>query len=102
MAELETSLFKLVIVGAENTGKTCLLDAYRNKSFQQQLKSSDQAKQVNIQVELQGVNSKVDLTVFDLPGKEMHMGLNRMYLRDTNAALIVFDKTDKASLERAE
>lgn len=44
----------------------------------------------------------MDLTVFDLPGKEMHMGLNRMYLRDTNAALIVFDKTNKQSLEKAE
>lgn len=53
-------------------------------------------------IELQGVNSKVNLTCFDLPGKEMHMGLNRMYLRDTNAALILYDKTDKASLERAE
>ena len=102
MAEEKTPLFKLIIVGAENTGKTSLLDAYRNKSFQQQMKSSDQAKQVNVQVELQGVNSKVDLTVFDLPGKEMHMGLNRMYLRDANAALIVFDKTDKTSLQRAE
>lgn len=32
----------------------------------------------------------------------MHMGLNRMYLRDTNAALIVYDKTNKLSLESAE
>ena len=101
MAE-QTPLFKLVIVGAEGTGKTSLLEAYRHKSFQAQMKSSDQAKQVNVKVELQGVNSRVDLTCFDLPGKEMHMGLNRMYLRDTNAALIVFDKTNKASLERAE
>lgn len=101
MAE-PTPLFKLVIVGAENTGKTSLLAAYRQKSFKAQVKSSDQAKQVNVSVELQGVNAKVDLTCFDLPGKDMHMGLNRMYLRDTNAALIVFDKTNKASLEKAE
>jgi len=78
MAE-QTPLFKLVIVGAEGTGKTSLLEAYRHKSFQAQMKSSDQAKQVNVKVELQGVNSRVDLTCFDLPGKEMHMGLNRMY-----------------------
>ena len=30
------------------------------------------------------------------------MVLNRMYLRDTNAALIVYDVTDPASLRMAE
>jgi small GTP-binding protein len=95
-------LFKLVIVGMETVGKSSILESYRNKQFTPQYKSSDQAKQVNIRVEPQGISSKVDLTVFDLPGREMYMGLNRMYLRDTNAALIVYDKTNKMSLELAE
>lgn len=40
----ETPQFKLVIVGAENTGKTSLLSAYRQKPFKDVVKSSDQAK----------------------------------------------------------
>jgi GTPase SAR1 family protein len=51
MAE-ETPQFKLVIVGTENTGKTSLLAAYRGKGFEAKVKSSDQAKQVNVSVEL--------------------------------------------------
>jgi len=30
------------------------------------------------------------------------MVLNRMYLRDTNAALIVYDSTSRQSMDRAE
>jgi len=30
------------------------------------------------------------------------MGLSRMYLRDTNAALVVYDKTNSESLRKAE
>lgn len=94
----EAPLFKVVIIGAEGTGKTSILESFRNHKFDPAEKSSDQAKQVNIRVDLQGVNSKVNFACFDLPGKEAHMGLNRMYLRDANTALIVYDKTSRESL----
>ena len=53
-------------------------------------------------MDLQGSNSKVELWIFDLPGKESMMGLNRMYLRDANVALIVYDVTKPATLTAAE
>jgi GTPase SAR1 family protein len=37
-----------------------------------------------------------------VPGDEKFMALNRMYLRDTNAALIVYDVTNPESLKQAE
>jgi len=53
-------------------------------------------------VELQSSNAKVELWTFDLPGLDSHIGLNRMYLRDANIALIVYDVNDKESLVKAE
>ena len=44
----------------------------------------------------------MNLEVYDLPGQERYMVLNRMYLRDTNAAMIVYDITNRESLERAD
>ena len=44
-----------------------------------------------IRVELQTMQKGVHLDLCDLPGKESFMILNRMYLRDTNADLIVYD-----------
>ena len=40
--------------------------------------------------------------LWDLPGKDSFIGLSRMYLRDTNAAIIVYDVNDTASLIAAE
>ena len=40
--------------------------------------------------------------LYDLPGSERYMVLNRMYLRDTNAALIVYDSTNRESMQHAE
>ena len=40
------------------------------------------------------MDREINLDLYDLPGKESFMVLNRMYLRDTNAALIVYDVND--------
>ena len=49
---------------------------------------------------MQNANSKVELWTFDLPGNEAHMSINRMYLRDANVAMIVYDVTKQNSLDK--
>jgi len=51
---------------------------------------------------LQTTSKAVNLDLWDLPGKESFMILNRMYLRDTNAALIVYDVTSMESFLQAQ
>ena len=46
-------------------------------------------------IKLQGIEQSVNLEVYDVPGAERFVVLNRMYLRDTNAALIVYDVDSK-------
>lgn len=55
-----------------------------------------------MKIDLQTSNSKVEMWIFDLPGKDSFMGLNRMYLRDANIALIVYDVSRKDSIKNAE
>ena len=57
---------------------------------------------MTVKVELQTQNNAVEFWIWDLPGKESFIGLSRMYLRDTNAALIIYDVNDAQSLESAE
>ena len=53
-------------------------------------------------MDLQATNNSLDLWLWDLPGKDSFIGLSRMYLRDTNAAIIVVDVTNADSLLAAE
>ena len=48
------------------------------------------------------MNQQVNLELLDLPGRDSFMVLNRMYLRDANAALIVYDVNEAKSLQDAE
>ena len=53
----------------------------------------------NVKVNIQALDTTINLEIFDLPGDERFMILNNMYLRDTNIALIVFDLASKESLD---
>jgi len=48
------------------------------------------------------MNQEVIMHLLDLPGRESFMVLNRMYLRDANAAIIVYDVNNAKSFEDAE
>ena len=42
------------------------------------------------------------MQIWDLPGKSSFVALNRMYIRDANVALIMYDVTDASSLESVD
>ena len=50
-------------------------------------------------IKLQALDQNVKLEIYDVPGAEKFVVLNRMYLRDTNAALIVYDVDSTDSLK---
>ena len=95
-------LAKVMILGGQGVGKTCLLASYQQQKFNERTPSSDAPNSVTIKVDLQASNNSLDLWLWDLPGKDSFIGLSRMYLRDTNAAIIVYDVNDANSLLAAE
>ena len=42
------------------------------------------------------------MQIWDLPGKSSFVALNRMYIRDANVAIIIYDVTDAESLESVD
>ncbi len=42
------------------------------------------------------------MQIWDLPGKSSFVALNRMYIRDANVALIMYDVNDVSSLESVD
>ncbi len=66
------------------------------------MKPTNSVSTVSLKIDLQATNSKVELWTFDLPGEESFLALNRMYLRDANVALVVYDVSKKDSLDQAK
>ena len=63
-------LFKMVVVGAQQSGKTSIINSYLKKSFNSKVKPSTSATESSVKVDLHAVNSKVEFWIFDLPGSE--------------------------------
>ena len=95
-------LVKVMILGGQSAGKSCLLASYQQQKFNERYPPSEAPNSVTVKVDLQASNNSLDLWLWDLPGKDSFIGLSRMYLRDTNAALIVYDVTNAESLNAAE
>jgi len=93
--------YKLVVIGGESVGKTSLLDKLRKKSFNEKMEGSQSVVNFDQTIKLQALDQNVNLEIYDVPGAERFMVLNRMYLRDTNAALIVYDVDRPESLKEA-
>lgn len=100
--EVGKQKFKVVILGANNVGKTSIVNSIQNLKFQSNNKPTDVVKAIDLKIELQQMNQEVIMHLLDLPGRESFMVLNRMYLRDANAAIIVYDVNNAKSFEDAE
>jgi len=92
--------FKVVLLGEGRVGKTSLLLRYINNSFDQKQTSTFQAsfqeKILNI-----GPNC-VTLAIWDTAGQERFHALAPIYYRDSNAAILTFDITDRTSFQKVQ
>ena len=95
--------FKVVVIGAEANGKTALIGCQCGKKFPEKgyVASANMVVSTTT-IKLPTRDATVKLEIFDIPGSSSMMVLNRMYLRDTNAALICYDVTKPDSLQNAE
>ena len=91
--------FKLVVIGGESVGKTSLLNRLEKKPFSDKVPSSTAVVNFDHTVKLQALDQNIKLEIYDVPGAERFVVLNRMYLRDTNAALIVYDVDSAESIK---
>ena len=94
--------FKLVVIGGRNTGKQTLVNKISRSSKAVTPGPHLQATEHMVKIQLQAANKDIMLNVWVLPGDQNLVALNRIYIRDANAALIVYDVMNKDSLEYTE
>ena len=101
VSPLYDSLYKILIVGDINAGKTSILDQFTNQHFDGSYISTIGIDfNVKILSIKDGINVK--LQIWDTCGQERFRALTRSYYRNADAIIIVYDITSTKSFENAK
>ena len=91
----EIPKYKLIFLGDQNVGKSCILNRFMNDTFAEEYQATVgldfQCKNVKID------NQDINLLLYDTAGQEKFRSLIPMYTRDANIILLVYDITCKES-----
>jgi small GTP-binding protein len=93
--------YKLILIGDSTVGKTNLLTQYVDGKFSEQNISTVGIEFKNKIIELNN-GRKFRLQIWDTSGQEKFMSLTKNYFRGCNAALFVFDVTNKNSFDNIQ
>ena len=89
--------FKMIVVGDQNTGKSCIINRYANNIFQENYQATIG---LDFQTKIVTINNQdVHLTLYDTAGQEKFRSLIPLYIREAQIILIVYDVTNKESFE---
>lgn len=91
---------KILLLGDSCVGKTCLLNRYVQDTF-----SSDFITTIGIDYRLKFItvdNVACRLEIWDTAGQERFRAITKMYLRNVDGTLLVFDITNRESYEHVE
>ena len=91
----EIPKFKIIFLGDQGTGKSCILNRFVDDKF-------DENYQATVGLDFQSKNVKIDnqdihLLLYDTAGQEKFRSLIPMYTRDANIIMLVYDITRKES-----
>eukprot|EP00727_Mastigamoeba_balamuthi_P013663 m51a1_g892 putative ras-related protein rab-4b (209) ;mRNA; f:16378-17811 len=95
MAERYDYLFKFIVIGDANSGKTCILHRFIENKFKR-----DSTHTIGVEfgskiVEVGG--KKVKLQIWDTAGQDRFRSVTRSYYRGAAGALLVYDVTSRDS-----
>lgn len=89
---------KVVIVGDQGVGKTCILQRLiENKFSATSLPTIGTSTQTYVMPTANG--KPVTLALWDTAGQEQYHALSQVYFRDSQAAIVVYDATKSDAIE---
>ncbi len=93
--DVHNYIFKIIVIGDSNVGKTCLLKCYSNRIF-----SDNYTCTIGVDLLTKSVvinENLIKLQLWDTAGMEKYKHITRSYYRGAHAAIICFDLTNKNS-----
>ena len=94
----ELEPLKIVLIGESGVGKTTIIAQFIDQIFQEDLQSTSGGTFSTKTVECS--NGKLlKLEIWDTAGQERYRSVAKMFYKDANAAILVYDITNKFSFE---
>ena len=88
---------KLIVVGNQGTGKSCILNRFVNETFEENYQATIgldfQSKNITIH------DQDVRLILYDTAGQEKFRSLIPMYIREAQIILLIYDISDRESFD---
>ena len=97
MSDIES--FKVVLVGESGVGKTSIITQFIDQTFQEDQQSTTGGTFSTKSVKC-GNNKTLKFEIWDTAGQERYRSLTKMFYKDWNAAILVYDITRKDSFEQ--
>jgi small GTP-binding protein len=100
MIHSDSAVFRVVLIGDSSVGKTCIVNRFLYNAFDSDQNTTIGASYQSYSRDEGG--SHIELQIWDTAGQERYRSLGPVYYRDSAAALVVFDVTNRASFENLD
>jgi len=90
--------FKIVLLGETGVGKTCIINRYTKDDYEDAKFPTKGASFNSKVMQLdESEESYIKLIIWDTAGQEKYRSLSKLFYKDANAAILVYDITNKKS-----
>ena len=105
MSEAEESdlkSFKVVLIGESGVGKTCITSFFMYETFNIDELTTTAASFVSKTIKFQDFNGSIKFDIWDTAGQENYRAIAKIFYKSANAAILVYDTTNKKSFEEVK
>ena len=89
-------IYTLVLLGESRVGKTCILEKFINSKFDSYEASSQTVKFFRKTLEFPE-GKLLTFDILDTPGQEKHRSMNKIFYKQANVVILVYDVTNEDS-----
>ena len=101
MNDNQIEAFKVVLLGESGVGKTSIISQFIDQDFQEDLQSSTGGT-FSSKSFIYGGGKILKFEIWDTAGQERYRSLTKMFYKDANAAILVYDITRKITFEELQ
>ena len=92
-------IFKVVLVGESGVGKTCIITRFiKNEFIYDEIPTIFASYSEKI-LELKNYDEQIRFHLWDTAGQEKYRSIANIFYKDSNAAILVYDITNRKSFE---